>query len=58
MLEQTGRHAIFAGSLFVTTLATSFAIGLAVLVRLPPDYLCASRAEDVRCTDGTVGFWA
>jgi len=58
LLEQTGRHTILSGFLVVIALATSFAIALAVLVRLPSDYLCASRAEDARRTDGTAGFWA
>ena len=58
ILEQTARNAILAGFLFVTTFVTSFAIALTILIRLPADYLCASRAEDARHTNGTVGYWA
>jgi hypothetical protein len=57
IFDLIGRHAILAGVLFVTTLATSFAVALTVLVRLPADCLCASRAEDAWHTNGTVRSW-
>src|SRR2546429_9713875 len=46
----TGENAILATLLFAVMLVISFAIALAILVRLPPDYCRNPRAESGRNT--------
>jgi hypothetical protein len=43
MIHNAGRDATVVALVFATTLVTSFAIEVTVLVRLPPDYLSAFR---------------
>ena len=43
-----GQYLILATLLFVATLVISFAIALAILVRLPSDYFCIPHARSAR----------
>lgn len=42
-----GQYAILAAVVFVATLVISFAVSLAVLIRLPPDYFGAPRVHSI-----------
>ena len=53
---QLGQYAILAALLFVATTVISFAVTLTVILRLPPDYLCASRARNFKCADHGLFF--
>jgi len=43
-----GQYAILAALIFVATLVTSLAVALTVLLRLPSDYFCAPRADNIQ----------
>ena len=51
-----GQYAILAALLFVATTVTSFAVALTVILRLPSDYFCASRARDAQRADHGLFF--
>ena len=42
-----GQYAILAAVVFVATLVISFAVSLAVLIRLPPDYFGTPRVQSI-----------
>jgi hypothetical protein len=51
-----GHYAILATLLFVVTLVISSAIALTILIRLPPDYFRAPRAQSVQDTGHGIFF--
>jgi hypothetical protein len=60
-LEQTaltGRHLMLAMLVLMAMLLISFAISLAVLIRLSPDYFAASRAQGFQNAGRGILFWA
>lgn len=61
MLEQTafmGRHLFLTVLVLMVVLLASAAIPLAVLIRLPPDYFAASRAQGFQKSGHPIYYWA
>jgi hypothetical protein len=52
------RHLFLATLLSLGMLLISFAISLAVLIRLSPDYFAAARAQSYQTGDHGIFFWA
>jgi hypothetical protein len=51
-----GQYAILATLLFVATVAISFAVSLAVLIRLPADYFRGSASQDLQNRSRGIAF--
>jgi hypothetical protein len=51
-----GQSAILATLLFIATVAISFAVSLAILIRLPPDYFRGPRAQSLQDSSHGIFF--
>ena len=51
------QYAILVTLLFIATVAISFAVSLAILIRLPPDYFRSPRAQSLQDSSQGIFFW-